>query len=60
MYNPRPPALTAVEHMDMSPCVENDMHEVKEDAKKNDENLYLAMSMVPLPLLPVHLYFFIY
>ena len=35
MYNPCAPALTAVEHMDVSPCVENDIHEVKEDAKKN-------------------------
>ena len=34
MYSPRAPALTAVEHMDVSPCVEKDMHEVKEDAKK--------------------------
>ena len=34
MYNPRAPALTAVEHMDVISCVEIDMHEVKEDAKK--------------------------
>ena len=34
MYSPRAPALTAVEHMDTNPYVENDMHEVKEDAKK--------------------------
>ena len=40
MYNPRAPALTAVEHMDLSPCVENDMDEVKEHAKKRK---------VPLP-----------
>ena len=33
MYSPRAPALTAVDHMDTNPCVENDMHEVKEDAK---------------------------
>ena len=26
MYNPRALALTAVEHMDVSPCVENDVH----------------------------------
>ena len=53
MYNPRAPVLTAVEHMDMSPCVKNDMHEVKEDAKKKEEHLYLAMSTVTLPLSPV-------
>ena len=53
MYSPRAPALTAVEHMDTNPCVENDMHEVKEDAKKKDEHLYPAMSTVTLPLSPV-------
>ena len=53
MYNPRAPALTAVEHMEVGPCVENDMHEVKEDAKKKEEHLYLAMSTVTLPLSPV-------
>ena len=53
MYSPRAPALTAVEHMDTSPCVENDMHEVKEDAKKKDEHIHCAMSAVTLPLSPV-------
>ena len=53
MYSPRAPALTAVEHMDTNPCVEKDMHEVKEDAKKKDEHLYPAMSTVTLPLSPV-------
>ena len=50
MYNPRVLALTAVEHMDVSPCVENDMHEVKKDAKRIEEHLYPAMSTVTLPL----------
>ena len=36
MYSPRAPALTAIEHMDTNPCVENDMHEVKEDAEKKE------------------------
>ena len=49
MLSPRFPALTAVEHMDTSPCVENDMHEVKEGAKKKGEHLYLAMGTVTLP-----------
>ena len=53
MYSPHAPALTAVEHMDASPCVKNDTHEVKEDAKKKDEHLYPAMSTVTLPLSPV-------
>ena len=53
MYNPRAPALTAVEHMDVGPCVENDMHEVKEDAKKKEEHLFPAMRTVTLPLSPV-------
>ena len=53
MYSPRAPALTAVEHMDVSPCVKKDMHEVKEDAKKKEEHLYPAMSTVTLPLSPV-------
>ena len=53
MYNPRAQALTAVEHMDVSPCVENDMHELKEDAKKKEEHLYPAMSTVTLSLSPV-------
>ena len=48
MYNP--PALTAVEHMDVDRCVENDTHEVKKDAKKKEEHLYPAMSTVTLPL----------
>ena len=50
MYSPRAPALTAVEHMDVSACVENDMHEVKEDAKKKEEQFYPALSTVTLPL----------
>ena len=53
MYNPRAPALAAVEHMDVSPCFENDTHEVKEEAKKKDEHLYSAMSTAMLPLSPV-------
>ena len=53
LYNPRAPALTAVGHMDTNPSVENDMHEVKGDAKKKDEHLYTAMSTVTLPLSPV-------
>ena len=52
MYSPRAPALVAVEHMDVSPCVENDMHEVKEEAKKKDEHLYPAMSTAAPPLSP--------
>ena len=50
MYSPRAPA---VEQMDTNPCVENVMHEVKEDAKKKDEHLYPALSTVTLPLSPV-------
>ena len=53
MYNPRVSALTTVEHMDVGPCVENDTHEVKEDAKKKEVHLYPAMSTVTLPLSPV-------
>ena len=53
LYSPRAPALSAVEHMDVSPCVENDMHEVKEDAQEKEEHLYPAMSTVTLPLSPV-------
>ena len=53
MYNPRAPVLTAVEHMEVGPCVKNDMHEVKEDAKKKEEHLYPAMSTVTLPRSPV-------
>ena len=50
MYNPGAPELTAVEQMDVSPCVENDMHEVKQDAKKEEEHLYPAMGTETLPL----------
>ena len=50
LYNPRAPALTAVEHMEVIPCVKNDKHEVKENAKKKEEHLYSAMSNVTLPL----------
>ena len=57
MYNPRAQALTAVEHMDVSPCVQNDIHEVKKDAKKKEEHLYSAMSKVRLPLSPVYIIF---
>ena len=53
MYSPRAPAIAAVEHMDVSPCVENDLHEVKEEAKKKDEHLYFAISTATLPLSPV-------
>ena len=58
IYNPRALALTAVEHMEVGPCVENDMHEVKEDAKKKEERLYPAMSSATLPLSPVKKIFF--
>ena len=34
MHNPTAPAIAAVEHMEVGPYVENDMHEVKEDEKK--------------------------
>ena len=40
MYNPRAPALTAIEHMEVRPCVENDMHEVKGNAKKKEEHYH--------------------
>ena len=53
MYNPRALVLTAVGVVDVSPCVKNEMHEVKEDAKKKEEHLYPAMSTVTLPLSPV-------
>ena len=53
MYNPRAPALTAVEHMEVGPCVKKDMHEVKEGAKKKEKHLYSAMRTVTLPLSPV-------
>ena len=53
MYNPRARALTTVEHMDVSPCVKNDMHQVEEDAKKKEEHLYPAMTTLALPLSPV-------
>ena len=53
IYNPRAPKLTAVEHLEVAPCVENDMHEVKEHAKKKEERLYPAMGTVTLPLSPV-------
>ena len=56
MYSPRAPALTAAEHMDVGPCVENDIHEVKEDAKKKEQHLYPAMSTVTTPLSPVELF----
>ena len=38
MCNPRAPALTAVEHIEVGPCVKKGMHEVKEDAKKKEEH----------------------
>ena len=53
MYDPRAPAITAVEHMEVSRCVENIMHEVKEDVKKAEEHLYPAMSTVTQPMSPV-------
>ena len=53
MYSPRAPALAAVEHMDVSACVEKDTHEVKEDAKMKDEHLYPAMGTATLPLSPI-------
>ena len=53
MYSPHVPAITAVEHMEIGPCVENHMHEVKKDAKEKEEHLYPAMSTVTLPLSPV-------
>ena len=39
--------------MEVGPCVGDDMHEVKEDAKKKEEHLYTTMSTVTLPLSPV-------
>ena len=52
-YNPRAPALTDVERMVVGPCVENIMHEVKDDAKKKEEHLCPAISTLTLPLSPV-------
>ena len=53
MYNPRAPALTAVDHLEVGPCVKNVMHVVKEDAKKKEEHLYPPMSTVKPALSPV-------
>ena len=53
IYNPRAPAITTVEHMEVSRCVENDMHEVREDVRKEEEHLYPAMSTVTPPMSPV-------
>ena len=53
MYDSRAPMLTAVEHMEICPFVENDTHEVKEVAKKKEEHLFPAMSTVTLQLSPV-------
>ena len=53
MYSPSAPALTVVKHMDVGPFVENHMHEVKQDARKKEEDLYPAMSTVTLPMSPV-------
>ena len=50
MYSPRAPAITAVEHMEVGTCVNDDMHEVREDAKKKEEHVYPGMSTVNLPL----------
>ena len=52
-YNARALALTAVEHMEVCPRAQNDMHEMKEESKKKEEHLYPAMSTVTLPLSPV-------
>ena len=54
MYNPRAPALAPFEHTEVSSCVKNSTHKVKEDAKKKEEHLYFAMSTVKLPLSPVY------
>ena len=53
MYNPCAPVVAAVEHTEVGSCVKNGTHEVKEDAKKKEEQLYTAMSTVALQLLPV-------
>ena len=39
MYSPRAPAITAVERMEVGPCVKKDMHEVKEYAKKKSTSI---------------------
>ena len=57
MNNPRAPAITAIEHVEVGSCVENDMHEVKEDVKKKEEHIYRAMSTVTLSLSPVYIFF---
>ena len=39
MYNPRAPALAAIEHLDVGSCVENGTHELKKDSKKRRATL---------------------
>ena len=60
MFNPRAPAIAAVEHMEVCPCAKIDMHEVKVHAKKKEEHLHSAMSTVTLPLSPVQLLFYMF
>ena len=57
MYSPGAPVLAVVEHMEVGPCDKNDTHEVKEDAEKKEDLLYLAMSTVTLTLSPVEQFF---
>ena len=52
MYDPLAPALTAVEHMEVGPSVEIDIHESEKTAKKKEEHIHPAMSTVTLPLSP--------
>ena len=43
MYDPRAPTLTAVEDQRKSLCNEEELHDMREDNKKKEEQIYPVM-----------------
>ena len=43
MYNPRAPPLAAVEEEKKTLCIEEELNDMREDTKKNEEHIYPVM-----------------
>ena len=58
MYDPRAPTLAVVEEERKTLCNEEELHDMRDDTKKKDEQIYPVMSpaqfnQVVIPISPV-------
>ena len=47
MYDPRAPTFAAVEEERKTLCIEEELHDMREDNKKKEEHIYPVMSPAP-------------